>query len=63
MNIRPFVTAGILRATPKIKWGKDRGRDVASAPWFSLFKGDRINDHHTTLDEKRAARATLKKAS
>jgi hypothetical protein len=63
MNIRPFATAGILRATPRIRWGKDRGRDVASAPWFSVFKGDRINDHHTTLDEKRAARAALKKAS
>ena len=62
-NIRPFVTAGILRATPKMTWGKDRGRDVASAPWFSVFKGDRINDHHTTLDQKRAARAALKKAS
>lgn len=48
MNIRPFMTADtlnarganacILRATPKIKWDKDRGkeptRDKADYPWF-----------------------------
>jgi hypothetical protein len=48
MNIRPFITARplnarganacILRATPKIKWDKDRGkepnRDKADYPWF-----------------------------
>ena len=56
MNIRPFMTAGILRDTPNIKWGKDRGTDVASAPWYSLRNGERINDHHTTLVEKHAAR-------
>jgi Eco57I restriction-modification methylase len=56
MNIRPFVEAGILQYTPKIKWAKDRGKDVTSAPWYPVFKGDRINDHHTTLEEKRAAR-------
>ena len=66
LNIRPFLAqdipggrkgAGILRWKPNIKWGKDRGKDVASAPWFPLFKGDRINDHHLSLKEKRAARA------
>ena len=57
LNIRPFVTAGILRKTPNIKWTKDRGNDVPSAPWYPVFKGERINDHHTTLEEKRAARA------
>lgn len=57
MNIRPFVTAGVLRDTPKIKWTKDRGNDVTSAPWYPVFKGERINDHHTTLAEKQAARA------
>jgi hypothetical protein len=37
---------------------------MASAPWFNLGsvydgkQGDRINDHHTTLAEKRAARAS-----
>lgn len=58
MNIRPFMEAGILREQPKgIKWTKDRGNDVPSAPWFPLFNGERINDHHTTLEEKRAVRA------
>jgi hypothetical protein len=57
MNIRPFVEAGILREQPKgIKWTKDRGNDVPSAPWYPVFNGERINDHHTTLEEKRAAR-------
>jgi hypothetical protein len=56
LNIRPFVTAGVLRKNPKIKWGKDRGRDLESAPWYPVFKGDRINDHHLTLAEKRVAR-------
>jgi hypothetical protein len=65
LNIRPFLTvddikkkgAGVLRDKPNIKWGKDRGKDVESAPWFHLFKGDRINDHHLTLAEKKAAQA------
>lgn len=56
INIRPFVLAGVLRKNPKINWNKDRGKDVQSAPWFHLFKGDRINDNHLTLDEKRKAR-------
>ena len=61
LNIRPFMTvddvkkkgAGVLRDKPNIKWGKDRGKDISSAPWYHLFKGDRINDHHLTLEEKR----------
>ena len=65
MNIRPFMSApdvrkkgaGVLRDKPNIDWKKDRGKDVASAPWFHLFDGDRINDHHLTLEEKLAARA------
>jgi hypothetical protein len=61
MNIRPFITARILRDTPKIKWTKDRGTDVVSAPWKHVFKGDRINDHHTTLSEKRAAGDEVRK--
>lgn len=64
LNIRPFLTvpdvgkkgAGILRDKPNIKWEKDRGKDVESAPWYKVFKGDRINDHHLTLAEKKAAR-------
>lgn len=56
MNIRPFIEADILRDKPNIKWTKDRGTDVTSAPWFDIHNGERINDHHTTLAEKRAAR-------
>lgn len=64
LNIRPFLTApdvgkkgaGVLRDKPNINWNKDRGKDVSSAPWYHLFKGDRINDHHLSLAEKRAAR-------
>lgn len=75
LNIRPFMTvgdvkkkgAGVLRDKPNIKWGKDRGKDVASAPWYHLGpeyggrEGDRINDHHLTLAEKRNAREKLQK--
>jgi hypothetical protein len=57
MNIRPFMTAGILRDEPNIKWTKDRGKDVESAPWYPVFNGERINNHHTSLAEKRTARA------
>ena len=71
LNIRPFLLAGdvgrrgagVLRDKPNIHWKKDRGKDVASAPWFHLGptyggkEGDRINDHHLTLAEKRAAQA------
>ena len=64
LNIRPFMTvsdvskkgAGILRDKPNIHWKKDRGKDVQSVPWYHLFKGERINDHHLSLQEKQAAR-------
>jgi hypothetical protein len=70
LNIRPFLSvpdvgkkgAGCLRDKPNIKWNKDRGKDVESAPWYHLGPeyggqpGDRINDHHLTLEEKRKAR-------
>ena len=56
LNIRPFMTAEVLRHNKKPKlnvaWDKDRGKDVESAPWFKVFKGDRINDHHLTVAEK-----------
>jgi hypothetical protein len=65
LNIRPFVTAGVLRHNnpPKlnIKWDKDRGKDVESAPWFKVFGGERINDHHLSLADKRKARERLEK--
>jgi len=57
MNIRPFVKAGVLRDIPNIRWTKDRGKDTASAPWYAVFNGDRVNDHHTSLSEKQASRA------
>ena len=60
LNIRPFMTAEVLRHNKKAKlnitWDKDRGKDVESAPWFNVFKGDRINDHHLTVAEKKAER-------
>lgn len=70
LNIRPFMTvgdvkkkgAGVLHDKPNIKWNKDRGKDVESAPWYRLGpsyggrEGDRINDHHQALKDKRAAR-------
>ncbi|MEI6519803.1 MAG: N-6 DNA methylase [bacterium] len=60
LNIRPFITAQVLRLNKKpqlnISWDKDRGKDVATAPWYHLFNGDRINDHHLTLAEKMAER-------
>jgi hypothetical protein len=69
LNIRPFMTvpavrkkgAGVLRDKPNIKWTKDRGKDVPSAPWYHLGpeyggnEGDRINEHHLSLAEKQAA--------
>ena len=61
-NIRPFVEAGVLtHDLSKILKDKDRGSDMASAPWYALFKGERINDHHTSLEEKRTARQVVKK--
>jgi hypothetical protein len=60
LNVRPFMTvadvgvrgAGVLRAKPNIKWGKDRGKNPSDAPWGE----DRDNDRHLTLAEKRKAR-------
>ena len=63
LNIRPFMTAGILRKNPNIKWTKDRGnepkRPKDQYPWFwdgDTFKGDRVNDVHLTNQEKMDAR-------
>lgn len=61
LNIRPFVKAGVLAHVPNVKYGVDRGKDVPSAPWYDVFQGERRNDHHTTLAEKRAARAAAGK--
>lgn len=67
LNIRPFLSvpdvgkkgAGVLRDKPNINWNKDRGKDVASAPWYHVFDGNRINDYHLTLAEKRKAREAV----
>ena len=57
--------AGVLRiprAKQGVKWDADRGKDVATAPWFKLGpkfgepEGTRINDHHLSLAEKQAER-------
>ena len=48
LNIRPFVTAGVLRAKFTINWNKDRGTDPDGS--------ERLNDCHYTLAEKRTAR-------
>ena len=70
LNIRPFMSvsdvkkkgAGVLFDRPNVKWNKDRGKDVESAPWYTLGlqyggkEGDRINDQHLSLAEKRIAR-------
>ncbi|MDF1692257.1 MAG: N-6 DNA methylase [Zhongshania sp.] len=78
LNIRPFILvddvkvkgAGVLRnKIPSIKWTKDRGADVESAPWYHLGpqyggkEGDRINEHHLSLAEKKAAREKLRESS
>lgn len=72
LNIRPFLSvpdvgkkgAGVLRDKPKsLHWEKDRGSDVPLAPWYEIGLqydgkvGDRINDHHLSLEEKQKARS------
>jgi hypothetical protein len=57
LNIRPFMTAEVLRHNkpPKlnVKWDKDRGKDVESAPWFHRYsRASESMTHHLTLAEK-----------
>lgn len=52
LNIRPFVEAGVLRISPNIKWGKDRGQNPPGAS----FGSERNNDLHFTIAEKLATR-------
>ena len=66
LNIRPFMTAGVLRKNPNIKWTKDRGmepeRDAGWFPWFwkdGVFFGDRVNDAHLHNARKQAARSAV----
>jgi len=48
LNIRPFVTAGVLRSNVNVHWKMDRGTNPNGS--------ERINDLHPTLEERRAAR-------
>lgn len=50
LNIRPFVTAGVLRAPVKVKWDKDRGKNPDGS--------ERINDLHFTNGVKHSARGS-----
>ena len=52
LNIRPFVTAGVLRTKVKVNWNKDRGRDPDGS--------ERINDLHFGLAARQAAREAQK---
>lgn len=65
LNIRPFVEADVLRKNPRMNWNKDRGKEPESLrpiklfPWFwkdGKFAGERVNDCHYTIAEKRRAR-------
>lgn len=49
LNIRPFVTAGVLRSKFTINWNKDRGSNPDGS--------ERLNDVHVSNEEKRRARA------
>ena len=49
LNIRPFVTAGVLRGKFTINWNKDRGANPDGS--------ERVNDRHVTRAEKEKARA------
>lgn len=68
INIRPFMSvsdvgkkgAGILRDKPNIKWDKDRGKDSETSPWYTIHKGERINDYHLSLSDKKKAREELR---
>jgi len=48
LNIRPFVTADVLRSKVNVHWRKDRGTNPDGS--------ERHNDLHPTLEERRAAR-------
>lgn len=48
LNIRPFVTAGVLRSRVNVHWKKDRGMNADGS--------ERLNDLHPTLEERREAR-------
>ncbi len=51
INIRPFVTAGVLRSRVNVSWNKDRGRNPDGS--------ERVNALNFSLAEKRAAREAV----
>jgi hypothetical protein len=51
MNIRPFVTAGVLRNKFTVHWNKDRGKNPDGS--------ERLNDLHFTNEEKLAAQGKI----
>ncbi|MCJ7624682.1 MAG: hypothetical protein MUO76_14365 [Anaerolineaceae bacterium] len=58
VQVAPACILWPFMSVPDVKWEKDRGKDVESAPWYHLFKGKRINDYHLNLTEKRAIQGT-----
>ena len=52
LNVRPFVTADVLRSKVKVNWNKDPGRDPDGS--------ERINDLHVGLAARQAAREVQK---
>jgi len=50
LNIRPFVTAGVLRSRVNVHWKKDRGSNPDGS--------ERVNDLHYSSAQKRAAATT-----
>lgn len=53
LNIRPFVTADVLRSRFTINWKKDRGKNPDGS--------ERLNDRHYTRAEKQKARQEIVK--
>ena len=56
VNIRPFIEAGVLRVTPAIKYGIDKGKNPPG-PAASDWGDDRDMDRHVALADKQKARA------
>jgi hypothetical protein len=54
LNIRPFVTAGVLRSKFTIHWNKDRGADPRPNASGTT---ERLNDLHLTRAEKMRTRS------
>jgi hypothetical protein len=51
LNVRPFVTAGILRSKFSVSWNKDRGTNPDGT--------ERLNAPHYTREKKEAARKNV----